>query len=116
MSTLDAIAKAKTFDGTGILFYSDGLVTTSLGYGFGAGTGRAKKTASIKQAVKANQLVAGEISLFDFSEVDLLIRVARDYVKTCGVQSRDPLPGEYRLLIARGLEKKRLENKHDHAI
>lgn len=98
-TTVEIIMQRETCDGVRVLFYNDALITNSLGYGFGAGTGRVKSQESLKLALQANNLVAGEICLYDLNEVQTLSQVARAYVKRCKQEKRSPSPGEYRTLV-----------------
>jgi hypothetical protein len=94
----------KTFDECPIYFYEDGMVTDSSGYGFGKGTGRASSVRGGRIALKANLLAAGELCLFDFSEVAAVVCTARAYVDRCDREGAQILPGKFRELVVAVIE------------
>lgn len=110
----NAILKAvKTFDECPVYFYEDGMVTDSSGYGFGKGSGRASSDRDQKIALKANLLAAGELCLFDFSEVAAVVCTARAYVDRCDREGAQILPGKFRELVVAVIEghQKHLEQR-----
>ena len=74
------IARRSTADGVSLEFWSDGAVTGRMGMGLYGGV--PLKSENLPLYLQAAQLVAGEVCLYEASEVRQLVRVARQVLTT----------------------------------
>lgn len=101
MSVADAVivARRRTADDVQVLIWSDGAVTGVLGRALpGVSLPRRRSPADTALAVRAAWLVAGDVEVYDASEVPALVRAAR---KTA---AGDGMPGTMRAHAARLLQ------------
>lgn len=104
------IAQRMTSDGIAVSFWSDGMVTGRTGTGIN-GAGAAKTVRERDLNVAACWLLAGEVALYAWYEMPLIVAAARKVVRS----TKAPLP-VFRLAANRGRWSPKASGRMDPAI
>ncbi len=95
-STPHVIARRMTADGIGVALHHDGAVTGRFGSGLeGVPVARPRTREARELALRVGWLFAGEVSLYDYSELGLLYAACR------WAAAHDGLPGTVRSRMAK---------------
>lgn len=100
-SNHEIVAKGRTFQGSTVLLFEDGLVTFAMGKGIkGVGASRSKWARA--RDLEAGRAALAEISLYDDVEVSEAIKAARNLYRSWSwaAYPNGPLPGHVRSAMA----------------
>lgn len=104
MKKPEVIAKFETYDGKRCVVWSDGLITAANGAGI-AGVGASKDSWPRKMDVVAAEWLIGDASLYDWSELPVVVKAARNLARKWNWGGHSPTPENFRYAVGKAINK-----------